>query len=189
MNHEEQLEQIKHRVSEQIAENMKSYGFPGTIGRVIAAIYYEGRALDLDELAERTSMSKTRMSQVLREMVHYNIAEKAFVRGSRKDHYTVEEDYYQTFISLFTSNWRDVITRNRKIESRIMHELKEIINDPTATEEIKEKAQLYIADSKASMAYYNWIEKLVELFESQQIFDIVPKPNPDQIKNEGPRFK
>ncbi|SEO60112.1 DNA-binding transcriptional regulator GbsR, MarR family [Amphibacillus marinus] len=175
MTHEDKLEQIKHRVSEQIAENMKSYGFPATIGRVIAAIYYQGRALDLDELAESTGMSKTRMSQVLREMVHYNIAEKAFVKGSRKDHYTVEEDYYQTFISLFTSNWRDVIVRNRKIESRIMQDLLEINADPEASDEIKQSTQLYINDSHDSMAYYDWIERLVELFESQRIFDIVPK--------------
>ncbi|SDC64188.1 DNA-binding transcriptional regulator GbsR, MarR family [Pelagirhabdus alkalitolerans] len=184
MNHEERLEQIKHRVSEQIAENMKSYGFPGTIGRVIAAIFYEGRALDLDELAEHTGMSKTRMSQVLREMVHYDIAEKAFVRGSRKDHYTVEEDYYQTFISLFTSNWRDVVVRNRKIESRIMQELESIMNDPEATPEVIEKAKMYKDDSLASVAYYDWIDRVVELFESQKIFDIVPKKEIEEIKKD-----
>lgn len=178
MNNEERLELVKHRVSEQIAENMKSYGFPATIGRVIAAIYYEGRALDLDELAERTGMSKTRMSQVLREMVQLDIAEKAFVKGSRKDHYNVESDYYQTFISLFTSNWRDVVTRNRKVENRIMQELKEILNDPDASDEILKEAQVLVEDSKKSIAYYEWIDRLVTLFESQEIFNYVPKdPN------------
>lgn len=175
MKHEEKLEQIEHRVSEQIAENMKSYGFPATIGRVIAAIYYQGRALDLDELAQSTGMSKTRMSQVLREMVHYDIAEKAFVKGSRKDHYTVEEDYYQTFISLFTSNWRPVILRNRKIVARNRLDLQQMVKDPGATDEVKAQAQLYLNDSTEALAYYDWIERLIELFESHKIFDFIPK--------------
>lgn len=182
MNNEDPLEAIRHRVSEQIAENMKSYGFPGTIGRVISAIYYEERALDLDELAERTDMSKTRMSQVLREMVQLDIAEKAFVKGSRKDHYTVESDFYQTFISLFTSNWRTVVARNNKIESRIMGDLTKMLNDPDLSAETKQEVHKFITDSEASVAYYNWISRIVELFESQEIFDYVPKDPNDAKK-------
>ncbi|PXW93030.1 DNA-binding transcriptional regulator GbsR (MarR family) [Streptohalobacillus salinus] len=182
MDHKEQLNQIKNRVSEQIAENMKSYGYPATIGRVIAAIFYEGRALDLDELAEHTGMSKTRMSQVMREMTHYNIAEKAFMKGSRKDHYTVEEDYYQTFITLFTANWREVVIRNKKIEARITQDLNQIMNDPEASEAIKEEAQVYLNDSDESVRYYEWVEEIVELFESHRIFEIVPKKESDHTK-------
>lgn len=178
----EQLEHVKHRVSEQIAENMKSYGYPATIGRVIAAIYYAGRALDLDELAEHTGMSKTRMSQVLREMTSYNIAEKAYVKGSRKDHYTVEEDYYQTFITLFTGNWREVTIRNKKTEQKISEELHDILNDPEATEEIKQEAIHLIEDSKASVRYFEWIERIVELFDSHDIFNYVPKDPLDDNK-------
>ncbi|CQR47098.1 HTH-type transcriptional repressor OpcR [Paraliobacillus sp. PM-2] len=175
MNSSDRLDLVKNRIIEQIAENMKSYGFPGTIGRVIAIIYYEGRALDLDELAEKTGMSKTRMSQVLREMSHLNIAEKVFVKGSRKDYYTVENDYYQTFISLFTSNWKEVVARNKKIEHRIMHDLEAIINDAEASGELKEEAKQYMIDSQRSIEYYNWIDRLVDFFESHEIFKHVPK--------------
>ncbi|GEM01280.1 DNA-binding transcriptional regulator GbsR, MarR family [Halolactibacillus halophilus] len=188
MNLEDQLEHVKHRVSEQIAENMKSYGYPATIGRVIAAIYYAGRALDLDELAEHTGMSKTRMSQVLREMTSYNIAEKEFVKGSRKDHYTVEEDYYQTFITLFTANWREVTIRNKKIEQKITEELAEIYENEQATPEIKAEVEILMEDSKASIRYFNWIEQIVELFDSQDIFKYVPK-DPIDEKKKAYRFK
>lgn len=182
MSLDDQLEHVKHRVSEQIAENMKSYGYPATIGRVIAAIYYAGRALDLDELAEHTGMSKTRMSQVLREMTSYNLAEKEFVKGSRKDHYTVEEDYYQTFIALFTANWREVSIRNKKIEQKIMEELTAIYEDEQATPEIKAEAENLMEDSKTSIRYFEWIERIVELFDSQEIFKYVPKDPIDEDK-------
>lgn len=176
----DQLEHVKHRVSEQVAENMKAYGFPATVGRVIAAIYYAERALDLDELAEHTGMSKTRMSQVLREMTSYNIAEKAFVKGSRKDHYVVEEDYYQTFITLFAANWREVTIRNKKIDQKILEELDGIYHDAHATKEVKAEAKNLIADTKASIRYFEWIERVVELFDSQEIFKYVPKDMEDE---------
>ncbi|WP_182200908.1 GbsR/MarR family transcriptional regulator [Paraliobacillus salinarum] len=180
MNSSDKLDLVKNRIIEQIAENMKSYGFPGTIGRVIAIIYYEGRALDLDELAEKTGMSKTRMSQVMREMSHLNIAEKVFVKGSRKDYYTVESDYYQTFISLFTSNWKEVVARNKKIEQRIIQDLNSILEDENASENLIEEAKQYKIDSEQSIEYYDWVDRLVEFFESQEIFKYVPKKSPNK---------
>ena len=81
--------------------------------------------MTLDELSEATGMGKTRMSQVVREMVDLNIAEKVFEKGIRKDLYNVEQDYYQTFISLFTSNWQKTIKKNRTFEKKLSVELKE----------------------------------------------------------------
>ncbi len=57
------------------------------------------KPMTLNELSEATGMSKTRMSQVVREMTDANLAEKVFEKGVRKDLYDVERDYYQTFIS------------------------------------------------------------------------------------------
>ncbi|MGJ9382084.1 GbsR/MarR family transcriptional regulator [Salipaludibacillus sp. CF4.18] len=175
MNSEEKLESVNNRIIEQIAENMKSYGFPGTIGRVIAFIYFEGKALDLETLSEKTGMSKTRMSQVLREMVRLNIAEKTFVKGSRKDYYTVERDYYQIFISLFTSNWKEVITKNKNIERKIQQDLQEILKDDQASDSLKEETKTYMKNSDLSLEYFDWISRLVDFLESQEIFKHVPK--------------
>ncbi|WP_416148798.1 GbsR/MarR family transcriptional regulator [Salipaludibacillus sp. HK11] len=181
MNSKEKLEAVDHKIIEQIAENMKSYGFPGTIGRVIAFIYFEGKPLDLDTLAEKTGMSKTRMSQVVREMVHLNIAEKTFVKGSRKDYYTVERDYYQIFISLFTSNWKEVITKNRNIERKIQKNLQEILADDEASDSLKEETKIYMENSERSLDYFDWINRLVDFLESQEIFKHVPKA--EDLKN------
>lgn len=175
MNNEEKLESINNRIIEQISANMKSYGFPKTIGHVMAVIHYEDKPMNLDELAEKTGMSKTRMSQVLREMVKLNIAEKYFIKGSRKDTYTVEEDYYQTFLSLFTHNWKDVVTRNKLIEEKVIQDLDSILHDEHATPEEKDKAQAYYDDTQQSLEFFDWVDRLVEVFESHEIFDYVPK--------------
>lgn len=178
---EEILENIQNQIIKQISENMKSYGFAGTIGHVIAVMHYEEKPMNLDELAEKTGMSKTRMSQVLREMVRLNIAEKVFVKGSRKDTYTVEKDYYQTFISLFTHNWKNVVIRNKKIDERIIEEISAVLNDENATEEQKRKAKLYYEDTKQSLEFFDWVDRLVEFFDSQQIMEHIPKETPKKL--------
>lgn len=171
----ERLNKVENRIVGQIAENMKAYGFPETIGIVMGTIYYEGRALSLDELSLKTGMSKTRMSQVLREMVQLNIAEKVFVKGTRKDYYTVEQDYYQTFISLFTSNWKRVISRNLNLANKSKNDIRAVLEDEEASEEAKAKAEAYWKEVKQIENFYDWLERLVYTFDSHQIFESVPK--------------
>lgn len=175
MDNKEKLEIVQNRIIKQISENMKSYGFPGTIGHVIAIIHYEDRPMNLDELAEKTGMSKTRMSQVLREMVNLNIAEKVFIRGSRKDTYRVEKDYYQTFLSLFTRNWQDVVIRNQRIDEEILQDIQSIFNDEEASEEEIRLAKAYYEDTKMSQEFFDWVDRLVAFFQSNEIFKHVPK--------------
>ncbi|WP_222430681.1 GbsR/MarR family transcriptional regulator, partial [Bacillus paralicheniformis] len=98
------IKQAEEHFIEKIAENMNTYGISSTVGRVLGIIYMNRKPMTLNELSEETGMSKTRMSQVVREMLDLNIAEKVFEKGVRKDLYDVEQDYYQTFISLFTAN-------------------------------------------------------------------------------------
>jgi HTH-type transcriptional regulator, osmoprotectant uptake regulator len=174
MSNENKLNQVYNRIIEQVSENMKSYGFPGTIGRVYAIIEFEGKPLDLDTLSEKTGMSKTRMSQVLREMVKLDLAEKVFIKGSRKDFYDIDRDYFQNFISLFTSNWSEVVTRNKKVERKNLAELTSVLDDPKSSDEEKEQAAKYIEVCKNSLAYFDWIERLVEFFESHEVFKYVP---------------
>lgn len=174
---DQQLNKINNRISEQISENMNSYGFPRSMGHIIASIYYEQKPMGLNELAESTGMSKTRMSQLLRQMVQLNIAEKVFVKGSRRDIYTVEENYYQTFISLFTSNWREVVTRNRRIDQSILREIEDIQQNTTLNNEQQKKVDHHLQDAKESIEFFDWVNRLIELFESQEIFKHVPKKN------------
>lgn len=175
MENNHYLETVYNRTIEQIAENMKSYGFPATIGRIYAFIYYAGEPLDLGTLADKTGMSKTRMSQVLREMVELNLAEKVFVKGSRKDFYTIDADYYQNFISLFTSNWKKVVQRNKYSEQKNQLDLKRALQDQTLDDQAKQKAQMLFKESEKSKEYFDWIESLVDFFESHEIFNHVPR--------------
>ncbi len=121
-------------------------------------------------------MSKTRMSQVVREMVDLNIAEKVFEKGVRKDLYNVEQDYYQTFVSLFTSNWQKTIQKNKMFEKKMSAELQTFRENEPLNEEMEQKINVLLKETKEWLDYYQWLARLVEFFDSGEIFKHVPKP-------------
>ncbi|YCA44394.1 GbsR/MarR family transcriptional regulator [Bacillus sp. JZ8] len=170
------IEQMEEQFVEKIADNMHTYGVSTTVGRVLGIIYMNRKPMTLDELSAATGMSKTRMSQVVREMLDFNIAEKVFEKGVRKDLYNVERDYYQTFISLFTSNWRKVINKNKMFEKKLKQEIVELMENDELPQETEQKINELLKETKEWLDYYQWLSRLVEFFESGEIFKHVPKP-------------
>lgn len=179
MNNTNKLEEIQENIIQQITGNMKYYGKQDTLGYVMAIVFYGDSPISLDELSEKTQMSKTRMSQVMREMTKLNIAEKVIVKGSRKDYYKVESDYYKIFISLITSNLRELTYRNKMMDQRIANDLREIVGEDDVSEEESQVAQAYLHDTEESMKYFKWIDHLIDFFESGEVFKYVGIP-PDE---------
>lgn len=156
---------------------MNTYGISSTVGRVLGIIYMNRKPMTLNELSEETGMSKTRMSQVVREMLDLNIAEKVFEKGVRKDLYDVEQDYYQTFISLFTANWIKVVKKNRMIGKKIRKELLEALEEEGLSPETEAKINELLAETKQWIDYCEWLDNLIAFLESEEIFEHVPKPS------------
>ncbi|RKQ34563.1 GbsR/MarR family transcriptional regulator [Oceanobacillus halophilus] len=171
----EKIEDVRTQFIEKITDNMNAFGVSTSVGRVLGIIYMHQDAMTLDELSEETGMSKTRMSQVVREMIDLNIAERVFKKGVRKDLFQVEEDYYQTFISLFTSTWQKAINRSRTFEQRIKNKLEEIQADEELSPEEEQAVNELLAELKEWMEYYDWIRRVTDFFESGEIFKHVPK--------------
>ncbi|GIN84504.1 HTH-type transcriptional repressor OpcR [Heyndrickxia sporothermodurans] len=169
------INQAKEQYIEKIADNMRTYGVSTTVGRVLGIIYMNRKPMTLDELSVATGMSKTRMSQVVREMLDINIAEKVFEKGVRKDIYDVETDYYESFISIFTSNWRKTINRNKIFEKKMTRELMELKANDELPMETEEQINDLLKEMKIWSDYYNWLTRLVDFFESGEIFEHVPK--------------
>ncbi|MFZ4452625.1 GbsR/MarR family transcriptional regulator [Salibacterium aidingense] len=174
----EEMEQVRRQFIEKIADNMHSFGVSTTVGRVLGIIYMNGEPMTLDQLSEHTGMSKTRMSQVVRDMMDLNIAERVFQAGVRKDLYQVEQDYYQTFISLFTSNWRKAIHKSRHFEQTLKSRLEKLRVNEEVDEQTEAELNALLEEIYEWIDYYDWIQRLIEFFESGEIFEHVPKhPN------------
>jgi len=175
----EEIEDIKHQFVEKIADNMHTFGVSSTVGRVLGIIYMNRKPMTLDELSEATGMSKMRMSQVIREMIDLNIAEQVFEKGVRKNLYNVENDYYQTFISLFTSSWRKAVSKSRAFERGLSDKLAKLPTDQAnLDEELEVEMNELLSETSLWLNYYEWISRLIEFFESGEIFKHVPKHPP-----------
>jgi len=174
-NLSQEIEDARVQFVDKIADNMHTFGVTETVGRVLGIIYMNREPMTLDELSEATGMTKMRMSQVVREMIELNIAEKVFKKGVRKDLINVEDDYYQTFISLFTSNWRRAINKSRVFEQKLSRKLISLQEKDLPNKELEEEINELLGETKVWLDYYDWISRLIDLFESGEIFNHVPK--------------
>ena len=100
---------------------------------------------------------------------------KVFEKGVRKDMYAVEQDYYQTFISLFTSSWHKTIQKNKRIGRKVYQELIELQQSGELDEVVEMKLNELLEETKKWLDYYEWIERIIEFFDSGEVFKHVPK--------------
>lgn len=169
------LSQVQDQFIEKIADNMRMFGVSTTVGRILGIIYMNRAPMTLDQLSEASGMSKTRMSQVVREMIDLNIAERVYEKDVRKDLYDVEQDYYQTFISLLSTNWRDAIHKSKLIEQRWAQNIMEAKREDSLDSENEEKIENFVEEIHAWSQYYDWISRLIDFLESGEVFKHVPK--------------
>lgn len=171
----EQMEMLENEMIEKIADNVHTFGVSKTVGRVFGIICMQKEPMTLEQLSEAMGMSKMRMSQVVREMIELNIAEKVFVKGVRKDLIKVDNDYYQTFITLFSANWRKTISKSRLQEHSLRRQLVKLQEEALPSKEVEAQIDILLEEIRKSLDYYNWISRLIEFFESGEIFKYVPK--------------
>jgi len=175
MDGKEQLERVRERVIETIANNMNLYGVTDSIGRLYGMLYFHNQPMTLDEMKEELGMSKTSMSTSIRHLLELKMVEKVWKKGTRKDLYQAEEDWYQTFIDFFTIKWRSGVTMNMSAMTKAITELEKIMNDENVSEDVKSEAMIDIEKMKSALEYYDWLNRVVDCFESGKIFDFIPK--------------
>lgn len=175
MKGNERLEKARERIIETIAQNIHLYGLAPSVGRQYGVMYFHDEPLTLDEMTELLGMSKTSVSTSVRALSELKLVERAWRKGTRKDLYKVTDDWYQNFIDLFSIKWRRSISLHNAAIKKSIAELKAIADDPETEANIKELAEEDILKLNNMKDYYEWLERLVDSFEDQEIFKLVPK--------------
>lgn len=171
----DKLEKARERVIDAISQNMNLYGVTPSIGRLWGLMYFHDEPMTLDEMKLELGMSKTSMSTSVRNLLELKMVDKVWKKGQRKDFYEVEEDWYQTFIDFFTIKWRSGISMNVTAIEKSLAELNILIQDESVRDEIKEAAKGDIVKLTDALEYYFWLNRLVDSFESHEIFTFIPK--------------
>ncbi|WP_413356366.1 GbsR/MarR family transcriptional regulator [Robertmurraya sp. 2P01SA] len=174
MQNNEILERSKSIVIDAIAQNMNLYGISPSTGRVYGLLFFSEKPLTLDEMKEELGMSKTSMSNSVRSLLDFNMVEKVWVKGERKDLYAVKKDWYQFFFDYFTTKWRSAITMNGNTMEKSIEDLKNLLANQETSEDIREEAQMVIKKLEDRLDYYDWLNRLIDSYETKDILNFIP---------------
>lgn len=173
------VHKIRKRVIENIGRNMDLYGIPLSTGHLYGLLYFSDKPMNLDEMGQEMKMSKTSMSTGVRTLLDNKMVNKVWEKGSRKDLYEVEYDWYQTFVDFFDIKWRKSVESNLTVLRKALQEtekLRKEYEDDAVLAAVLEADQ---AKMREAVAYYRWLERLIDSFVDGDIFNLVPKEPPE----------
>lgn len=180
LNEEQERAVLKarKRVIESIGQNMDLYGITLSTGHLYGLMFFQNKPMTLDEMGEAMEMSKTSMSTGVRTLVDMKMVNKVWEKGSRKDKYEVELDWFQTFSDFFTLKWRKALEINLHALRKSKGELAELVSRYAEDERLKAVAEADLDKLDEAIRYYTWLDRLIDAFETGSIFELVPKEAP-----------
>lgn len=169
------INKIRQRVIESIGKNMDLYGITLSIGHLYGNMYFNRSPVTLDEMSQAMGMSKTSISTGMRTLTDLKMINKVWGKGSRKDLYEVVPDWHQNFTDFFSIKWRKAVEMNSSVLKKTLIEIKNI-KQQEADDQVL--CQLIALDEEKivdALNYYNWLLRLIESFETGEIFNFIPK--------------
>ncbi len=168
-----QLEYIREEFIHELSKNMYLYGISQSVGRLYGTVLFSDKPMNLDEMSQSLGMSKTSMSTGIRALLEANMVDRVWQRGTRKDLYQAEEDWYKSFSTVFLKRWRTSVDNNLKAVKKMREALNQF--DCSPNEEIKRAIESDRAKLEYAQQYYEWLQEVILLFETEKIYQIVPK--------------
>jgi len=171
---EAKVNHAEEEVINAIAETMDLYGITPSVGRLYATMYFKQNAMTLDDMKDELSMTKPSMSTAVRKLQDINIVRKTWQKGSRKDHFMAEKNFFNYFGQYFGDKWKRESDINLLAIKQAEQRLEEVIEDEVVEEHVRERARQDLEQLKDYKKYCYWLEKLVASVESGEIFDLLP---------------
>ncbi|MGJ5712893.1 choline uptake/conversion transcriptional regulator CudC [Staphylococcus auricularis] len=173
---ENRLEQAKDIVINSIGETMDLYGINRSVGNLYGTMVFEKKSMTLDEMREELQMSKPSMSTSVKKLQEFDAVKQRFIRGSRKQHFTAEKDFFTFFGKFFSQKWKREIKINMDAIEEAEVLLQDILNDDETDDTVREQAQSVMDQIDHSKTYYTWLGTLSDAVDSGEIFKYFPIP-------------
>ncbi|MGV3274689.1 choline uptake/conversion transcriptional regulator CudC [Staphylococcus sp. 11261D007BR] len=172
-SYEAQLDEAKDIVINSIAETMDLYGINRSVGNLYGTMLFED-SMTLDEMRQELQMSKPSMSSGVKKLQEFDIVKQRFTRGSRKQHFEAEKDFFEFFSNFFPQKWK----RESSINMAALRESEAIIEDIINADDVDKETQEEAIDIKKHMEnsrlYYQWLDTISDAVRSGEIFDYFP---------------
>jgi DNA-binding transcriptional regulator GbsR (MarR family) len=178
LEQEQVVHKARKRVIEAVGNNMDLYGITQSTGHLYGLLFFQNKPMTLDEMGQAMEMSKTSMSTGVRTLVDLKMVNKVWEKGARKDLYEVELDWFQTFADFFALKWQKASEINLQALRKSRLELSELSARYSDNETLQTILKADLAKIDEAIRYYKWLNRLIEAFESGDIFQLVPKDIP-----------
>jgi len=169
------INKTRQRVIESIGKNMDLYGITLSIGHLYGNMYFNHLPATLDEMSQTMGLSKTSISTGMRTLTDLKMINKVWGKGSRKDLYEVDSDWYQNFTDFFSIKWRKAVEMNSSVLKKSLVEI-QLMKEQSGDDD--HFYRILVGDEekiKEAIDYYNWLLRFIDSLESGAIFDFIPK--------------
>ncbi|PNZ25454.1 transcriptional regulator [Staphylococcus petrasii] len=178
-NYDQKIEEAKDLVINSIGETMDLYGTNRSVGNLYGTMVFEG-SMTLDEMREQLQMSKPSMSAGVKKLQEFDIVKQQFTRGSRKQHFIAEKNFFNFFRNFFTQKWEREVDTNLEAVNKAEALLQETLQNENLDDEAKAKVDKIQAQLNHTKQYCKWLENLSNAIESGQIFEHYPIPEDEE---------
>jgi DNA-binding transcriptional regulator GbsR (MarR family) len=171
----EKFKNVRDKIIEHNSEIQTLYSMHPTLKRLMSVMYYYEKPMTLDDMTELLGMSKASMSNAIRELNEIGLVEKIWKKGERKDIYQVEEDNYESFIKFFCYHWRKALVPKIITMRKSLDELNALKEEKDMDSETTLLIEKDLEKLNEGLEYLDWLQRLIESFESHRIFEYIPK--------------
>ncbi len=151
----ELLPQVKQDFIEALSHISRFWGFPRGVGAVFAVLYLAPDALSLDDIVERSGLTKGAVSTDVRSLARMGLVHRSSRLGDRKDYYVAETDFYKAIRSILAERQNVEFARSIQAVGETLAQLKAArgsLNEP--------ERQFLIARVQALQDFFDAIDSL-----------------------------
>ncbi len=115
---------LKQDFVEALSQISRLWGLPKGEGAVFAVLYLAPAPLSLDEIVERTGLTKGAISTNVRALARMGLVYRSSRLGDRKDYYVAETDFYSAVRSIVSERQNAEFSSSIQAVRRTLQELK-----------------------------------------------------------------
>ncbi|KAB8126210.1 hypothetical protein F9U64_20415 [Gracilibacillus oryzae] len=122
-NEKDHFESVNNQIISEFSKTLEMFSLNKTEAQLFVTLYLNNGPMTLDDMKEELGKSKTAMSYAIRRLLEFNLVERVWQKGIRKDLYEAREDLYKKFMKTYVNRWLESLNRQMNNLSDIKEEL------------------------------------------------------------------
>ncbi|RPF50167.1 GbsR/MarR family transcriptional regulator [Aquisalibacillus elongatus] len=103
------IEHVNHLMISEFSKTLEMFALNKTESQLFVTMFLNEEPMTLDEMKESLGKSKTAMSTASRTLLDYNLIERVFKKGARRDLYQAKKDLYEKFMKTYVNRWLEAL--------------------------------------------------------------------------------